>query len=82
MRHLKQLCAVCVLTLALALSAFAGEMQAGVTGPQPSGTSSTTTQGEMQAGYTGDMSTTSSVTCTNLATGIALSLVQSVLALV
>ena len=33
MRQLKQLCASCVLTLSLALSAFAGEMTTGFTAP-------------------------------------------------
>jgi hypothetical protein len=89
MRNLKKLCATCVLTLILALPAFAGDMLAGATGappPPPSDTSSATTQGDMEAGITGDMETTvtgemqAGVTATDSATGVALSLVQSLAA--
>jgi hypothetical protein len=56
MRYLKKLCATGVLTLALALSAFAGEMSAGFTAPPPPPPQATA-QGEMSAGITGDMPT-------------------------
>ncbi|HKQ99327.1 MAG TPA: hypothetical protein VJT09_01565 [Pyrinomonadaceae bacterium] len=64
MRHLKKLCVAGLLTLALTLPAFAGEMEAGVIAPPPS-TQQASAQGEMpggvtgemQAGLTGDMST-------------------------
>ena len=74
MRRFKQLCAAGVLTLAITMSAFAGEMETGITAPQPSGTPLSTTQGETE--------TTGRITATDSVVGIALTLVQSVLALV
>jgi hypothetical protein len=71
MRHLRQLCAACVLTLAIALSASAGNMEAGITDPQPP---SATVQGNME--------TTGSSTVTNTAIEVALSLFQTLLTLV
>jgi hypothetical protein len=79
MRHLKQLCAACVLALVLALPAFAGNMEAGITSPQPSSTSSATMQGNMEAGITGEMTT--GATAINPATEIILNLLQSLLSL-
>jgi hypothetical protein len=74
MRYLKRLCAACVLTLAIALSAYAGNMETGITDPPPSAT----TQGSMEAGCAGNMETTGT---TDTATEIALNLLQSLLAL-
>ncbi|HEX8889760.1 MAG TPA: hypothetical protein VF779_11445 [Pyrinomonadaceae bacterium] len=88
MRNLKKLCAACVLALALALPAFAGDMPGGVTAPPPPpDSSSATTQGNMGAGITGDMETTitgdmpGGFTATDTATEVALSLVQSLASL-
>lgn len=87
MKHLKRLCATCVLTAILALPAFAGEMTTGIVEPPPP--PPVTTQGNMQAGYAGNMEAgstgnieTTNITATDSATGIALSLFQSLLALV
>lgn len=85
MRNLKKLCVACVLTLALALSAFAGNIEAGVTAPPPppqetiQGNMSTTVTGQMTTGFTGTIST--GVTATDPATDIFLNLLQSLLSL-
>ncbi len=79
MRYLKQLCAACVLTLAVALSAYAGNMEAGIVDPPPPPPSATT-QGNMEAGYADTMETTS-VTVTDTATEVALNLLYSLVAL-
>jgi hypothetical protein len=88
MKNLKKLFVVCVLTLVLALPAFAGNMETTVVStPPPPDSSSATTQGdmgtgitgEMEAGVTGDMS--AGVTATDTATEVALSLVQSLMSL-
>jgi hypothetical protein len=81
MKNLKKLCATCALTLALALPAFAGNMEAGATAPPPPppDSSSATTQGEMPTGITGDM--LAGVTATDPATEVMLSLLQSLLSL-
>jgi hypothetical protein len=81
MKHLRQLCAACVLILAIAMSTFAGNMQAGITDPPPPTPSAATTAGNMEAGSAGNMETTS-ITATDAVTGIALSLFQSLLTLV
>jgi uncharacterized protein involved in exopolysaccharide biosynthesis len=78
MRHFKQFCAACVLTLALTLSAFAGDMGAGITAPPPP-TSQATITGEISTGVTGDMST--GVTAIDPVTETALNLLQSLLSL-
>ncbi len=72
MKALRQLCAASVLTLALALSAFAGEIQTPRTSPEQP-----TKQGEIQTGVTGQIDTMRQAT----ATEIALSLLQSMLSL-
>jgi hypothetical protein len=77
MKTLRRLCAVFVLTLVLALSAFAGDMSTGITAPPPPSTSQATTAGDMSTGVTGDMST--GVTATDPTTDIFLSLLQSLL---
>lgn len=74
MKHFKQLCAACVLTLTITLSAFAGDMETTIVSPQQPPAPQATAQGEME--------TTSSITATNSVAGITLSLVQNVLALV
>lgn len=83
MKTLRRYCAALTLALTLALSAFAGEMTTGfTTPPPPSSASAETTPGEMQAGSANGMSTTSSGADVNSVAGIALTLVQNVLALV
>jgi hypothetical protein len=83
MKTLRQLCAVVVFTLALAIPAFAGEMEIGAPAPPPSQPSQTATvNGEMEIGLTGQEETGSGeVSATDSATEIALNLLQSVLAL-
>lgn len=78
MKTLRRLCAAFVLTLALSLSAFAGDMQAGVTAPPPPRSSQTTTQGEITTGVAGEMSAGVAGEVPN---NIFLSLLQSLLAL-
>jgi hypothetical protein len=80
MKTLRRLCAVFVLTLALALSAFGGEITTGVTAPPPPPPESqATTTGEITTGVTGEIST--GVTTTDPVTEIALNLLQSLLSL-
>lgn len=80
MRNLQRFCAVAILTLALALSAFAGDMSTpGVKAPPPRPQQSLIT-GEMPgagASATGDMGVPG-VAALDPATGIVLSLLQSV----
>jgi hypothetical protein len=78
MRYLKKLFAACVLTLALALPAFAGDMLAGVTS-QPPSPPQATAQGDMSAGVAGDMGAGGKAT--DPATEVWLSLLQSLLSL-
>jgi hypothetical protein len=75
MKALRQLCAAFVLTLALALSAFAGEIQTGKSATSPQ---SSTKQGEIQTTRTGQIDTMRIGT----ATEIALKLLQGVLSLI
>jgi hypothetical protein len=78
MRTFKRLCAAFALTLMLALSAFAGEIQTGIAStPPPS--QQATTQGEIQTGITGEIST--GVTTTNPAIEI-LNLILGVFSLI
>ena len=82
MKTLRQLCVAVVFTLALALPAFAGEMEIGRTPPPPSQPQTATVNGEMPIGLTGQEETSSGeVSATDSATEIALNLLQSVLAL-
>ena len=82
MKTLRQLCIVVVFTLALAIPAFAGEMDTGRTSPPPSQPPTATLNGVMDTGLTGQEETGSGeVSATDSATGIALNLLQSVLAL-
>lgn len=85
MKTLKQVCAALVLTLTLALSAFAGEIQTTVVSqpPPPSttqGDSSATSTGEIQTTVAGEIQT--SITATNPATEIVLNLILGVFSLV
>jgi hypothetical protein len=78
MRTLR-LCAALVLTLALSLSTFAGDMSTGITAPPPPSTSQAAATGEITTSVAGDMST--GVTATDPATDVFLSLLQSLLSL-
>jgi hypothetical protein len=73
MKTLRHLCAALALTFVLALPAFAGQMDAGITAPPPppQGNMSTTVAGNMTTGDT-DAAT---------AMEVALSLLQSLLSL-
>jgi hypothetical protein len=82
MKTFRHLCTAFVLTLALAISTLAGDMETGKAAPQSPGTSLTAMPGQMTTGYAGDMSTIGSRGSTVSATGLVLSLVQSVLALI
>jgi hypothetical protein len=78
MKTLRQFCVVVVFTLALTISAFAGEIDITKTSPPPPPTAN----GEIQIGLTGQEETGSGeVSATDSATEIALNLLQSVLAL-
>ena len=78
MRTFKRLCAAFVLTLMLALSTFAGDIQTGIAStPPPS--EQATTQGQIETGITGDIST--GVTATNPALEI-LNLILGVFSLI
>ena len=79
MKTLRRLCAMFVLTLALTLPAFAGDITTGITASPPCPDFLTTTKGDMQAGVMGEMST--GVTATDSVTTGALNLLQSLLAL-
>jgi hypothetical protein len=79
MRTLRQLCAASVLTLMLALSAFAGEMTTTIVSqPPPPSTSQGTAEGQMTIGSTGRIETP----VTNSAVQAVLALVQSALSLI
>jgi hypothetical protein len=76
MKPLRQLCAVFLLTLALTMAAFAGEMSTSVASqPPPPPDSQVATTGEMTTGITGEMST--SVTAIGPVTEVALNLLQN-----
>jgi type IV secretory pathway VirB2 component (pilin) len=77
MKTLRRLCAALVLTLALALSAFGGEIATGVTAPPPPPQATAT--GEISTTVTGDIAT--GVTVTDPVTETLLSLLQSLLSL-
>ena len=80
MKTLRQLCVAVVFTLALAIPAFAGEIEITKTAPPPPPTA--TSNGDIQTGVTGQIETGSSeATAADSATEIALNLLQSVLAL-
>jgi hypothetical protein len=80
MKALRQLCVASVFVFALAIPAFAGEIQTPLAPPQPA--QSVTAQGEISTGLTGQEETGSSeATAADSATEIALNLLQNVLAL-
>lgn len=85
MKTLRQLCVASVFVFALAIPAFAGEIQTGVASPQPAPTTGqAAANGEIQTGLTGQIETTGSVseaTAIDSATQAALNLIQTVLAL-
>lgn len=86
MKTLRQLCVASVFVFALAIPAFAGEIQIGVAPPQPAQTSTTNGQaaanGEISTGVAGQIETGSGeVSATDSATVAVLNLIQSVLAL-
>lgn len=74
MKTLQRLCAALVLSLSLAVSAFAGEMTTMITTPPPP-PNQATASGEMTTGITGEMQTTNSVT------QMALDMLQRVLSI-
>lgn len=79
MKTLRQLCVASVFVFALAIPAFAGEIQTPLLPPQPA---QSATQGEIETTVTGQEETGSSeATAADSATEIALNLLQSVLAL-
>jgi hypothetical protein len=73
MKALRHLCAALALTFVLALPAFAGQMDAGITAPPPP------PQGNMSTTVAGNMTTGDTDTAT--AMEVALSLLQSLLSL-
>jgi hypothetical protein len=83
MRNLRQLCVALTVTFALALPAFAGEIQTTVA-PPPSTQSAqaSTTNSNIETGITGQMDTGSSeATASDSVSEVALNLLQSVLSL-
>ena len=79
MKTLRQFFAALVLAFMLALSAFAGQMDTGLTTPPPPPESQITTTGEISTGFTGDMST--GAAAMDSTTEVALNLLQSLLSL-
>jgi hypothetical protein len=77
MKTLQRLCAAFVLTLALALSAFAGEISTPIAPPPPP---QQATQGQIEIGSTAGEITTG-LTATDAAMEITLNLLESVLSL-
>ena len=81
MKTLRQLSVASVFVFALAIPAFAGEIQIPLA-PPPQSAQSATAQGEIQTTVTGQDGTGSSeATAADSATGAALNLLQSVLSL-
>jgi hypothetical protein len=81
MKNLRRLSVACAFTLALAMPAFAGEIQTTFAPPPPPAAA---TAGEIQTGVAGQIETTGSVseaTVIDSATQAALNLLQTVLAL-
>jgi hypothetical protein len=83
MKTLRQLCVASVFVFALAIPAFAGEIQIGVAPPPPSQPAQTATaESDIQTGVMGQEETGSGeATAIDSATEIALNLLQSVLSL-
>lgn len=81
MKNLRRLSVACAFTLALAIPAFAGEIQTGIA---PAPTQQQQAAGEIQTGVVGQIETTGSVseaTPIGSVAQAALNLIQSVLAL-
>jgi hypothetical protein len=80
MKHLRQFCAIAVLTFALAFSAFAGNMECGVVDPTPNPPASIT--GEMATGITvADERSSNEGTFFDPVTDFTLNILRSVLSL-
>lgn len=81
MKNLRRLSVTCAFTLALAIPAFAGEIQTGIA---PAPTPQQQAAGEIQTGVAGQIETTGSVseaTPIDSVAQAALNLIQTVLAL-
>lgn len=78
MKSLRQLCAAFMLTLALTVSTFAGQMSTTVVDPPPPAPEATT-QGSMSTTVAGQIET--NIIATDPTTEVALNLLQSLLAL-
>lgn len=83
MKTLRQLCVSSVFVFALAIPAFAGEIDTTKTSPPPSQpTQTATVSGDIETGLTGQAETGSGeASATDSATAAVLNLLQSVLAL-
>ncbi|MGI8656040.1 MAG: hypothetical protein ACR2LC_12570 [Pyrinomonadaceae bacterium] len=79
MKNFRHLCAVIMLTFLLALPAFAGQIETGVTSPPPTTTSATA--GQTQTGATSTRTTSSQLAGAPSITETVLNLLQGVLAL-
>jgi hypothetical protein len=79
MKALRRLCVASVFTLALTVSAFAGDIQTTVTSPQPP--QGMTADGEIQTGIAGQIEIGSSEATADSVAEIALNLLQTVLSL-
>jgi hypothetical protein len=82
MKHLRQLCAVAVLTFALTLSAFAGDIHTGDIPPPPPIDPSKSIMGDMATGITAvDGRSSTEATFADPVTDFTLNILQSVLSL-
>ncbi len=82
MKTLRQLCVASVFVFALAVPAFAGQIDTGSPTPPPQPAQSATAQGEIQTTVTGQEERSSGeATAADPATEIVLNLLQSVLSL-
>lgn len=82
MKNLRPLSAAFVLTLALTMPAFAGDIHTMVAAPPPPAPASITTEGVISTGVAGQDSTGSGeASAGDSIAGLALSLLQSVLSL-
>jgi hypothetical protein len=82
MKTLRQLCVAAVFTFALAIPAFAGQIETTVAPPPPPPAQASTADGQIETTVAGQSETDSSeATAIDSATEIALNLLQSVLSL-
>jgi hypothetical protein len=80
MKHLRQLCAAAVLTLMLAFSAFAGNIECGAVPPPPDPPASVT--GDIHCGVTAtDRTSSDEAAFVDPATDFTLNILRSVLSL-